>query len=61
MPPNENVAAPAPTGYVTHTSALPCRECGTLTTTSRLEPKLNGAWLVIPLCTQHLPARSNGG
>jgi hypothetical protein len=45
------VAIPA---FVTHTPALPCHLCGTLTQTSRLHPLDGAKWRMVPGCAEHL-------
>ena len=45
---------------ITHTTVLPCHACGTLTTTSRVEPRDEQGWTLIPLCAAHLPCELNG-
>jgi hypothetical protein len=39
--------------YLTHMPAIPCHICGTLTTSSRVEPLPDGRYTLVPVCHEH--------
>ena len=45
--------------YISHDYALPCHTCGTMTAISRLEPRADGRYQLVPVCDEHRQTRND--
>jgi hypothetical protein len=50
----------SPPQYVEHMPTLPCQVCHAPARMSRIEPRENERWIMIPLCSRHRPDQPDG-